>query len=386
MGRAVGAEPEAWEWMGLRPLAGPMPAWASSQGSTPRVLAWQRFPGNLGWRGSMAARNPPGLPDCPGRNTIMRNYFKLTTGAVCLAGLALAQFPACGQDVEALNTADQPSTGTGAPTGRMPVFIGTGVSEQFKTDIDGGGQFSLSRARVDLGVPLRLNDVTVVMSRFRYEFDSYDFSGGYAPWHNINEFSVDSLVLWRMDSNWTIYGGPSLKLAAESDANLGNGFTGGGAGGVSYKYSDTLSFGAGLAVTSQLEDHALVSPLITANWKFADEWRLKVGLLDLSTIGYAGSVAWIPTKLWEVEFGAQYHRSRFRIDGADASANGVGQEEATILFTAATCHLTDQIDLVGFVGLAAGGSLQLSTSGGTQIRQSNYDPAPLIGLRINVRL
>ena len=285
-----------------------------------------------------------------------------------------------------MNTGAQPSGTGGAQTNRLPTFISAGASYQFKTDIDGGGQFSLTRARIDLGPPLRLNDSTLLLTRFRYEIDSYDFSGGPAPWKNINTISVDSLLRWRANDTWSLYGGPMLKISAESGAKFGDGFTGGGMAGVNYKFSDTLMLGGGLALSSQLEDNALATPLITVDWKFADQWRLKVGFLELSTIGYAASVAWIPNQKWEFEFGAQFHRSRFRIEGNGVSSNGVGQEEAAILFTTATCHLTRAADLIGFVGLATGGNLQLDNSSGNKINDSNYNPAPLIGIRLNLSL
>jgi len=316
----------------------------------------------------------------------MKHTLKKSSGAALLAGISLLGFRALGQDVDSVNTGGQPSATGGAQGNPLPTFIGAGASYQFKTDINGGGQFGLTRARVDVGQPLRLTDSTLLLTRFRYEIDNYDFTGGPAPWQNINTISADSLLKWKANDAWSIYGGPMLKISAESGAKFGDGFTGGGLAGVNYKYSDTLMLGGGLAVSSQLEDNALATPLITADWKFADQWQLKVGFLDLSTIGYAASVAWVPNQKWELGFGAQYHRSRFRIEGNGVSSNGVGQEESAILFTSATCHLARTVDLVGFVGLATGGNLQLDNSSGNQLNDHNYDPAPVIGIRLDVRL
>lgn len=35
----------------------------------------------------------------------------------------------------------------------------------------------------------------------------------------------------------------------------------------------------------------IVLPLVTANWKFAENWQLKAGFIDVATLGYGASVA-----------------------------------------------------------------------------------------------
>ena len=221
----------------------------------------------------------------------MKGIMNPSTCAAALAGLALISWPAFGQEAEELNTGDElPSAQqTQAPLPATPGFSG---SYQFKTDMDGGGEFALARLRAGVGVPVRLNDSIVLANRFNYELSHYDFSGAGAasPWETIHTFSAASLARWHKEDHWSVYGGPFLRLAAESGANFGNAF-GGGLAGFNYKANDTLTIGGGLAIATQIEDDPIVLPLVTANWKFAENWQLKAGFLDVATLGYGASVA-----------------------------------------------------------------------------------------------
>lgn len=82
----------------------------------------------------------------------------------------------------------------------------------------------------------------------------------------------------------------------------------------------------------------------------------------------------------------QFHKTRFRIEGSGVSSDGVGQEQATVLFAEATWHASPTLDLSGFLGIAAGGNLRIETNSGNRIGDSDYDPAALLGLRLNIRL
>lgn len=302
-----------------------------------------------------------------------------------LAGVSLIGLPLCAQDVESLDN----GVSTPAPvdqqaadkSARLPITVSSGVSQQFNTDIDSGGSFSISRFKAAVGVPLRLNDDFVLGTTFRYGLDSYNFDSIPAPWHNINTLGASAILSWRLDDTWTVYGGGFVKMSAESSASLSDGTTGGGIIGFNYKVNDTLSVGAGLAAMSVIEDNARVLPLITAKWKFADDWRLDVGLTDVSTVGYGAKCVWLFDQDFEFGFGAQFHQSRFRVSKVD----GVGQERAATLFADATWHYCPNIDVSGVFGIVAGGELQGDNSSGGEIFKTNYKPAAMIGLNASVK-
>ena len=141
-------------------------------------------------------------------------------GSALLAGLSLATVSAIAQDVGNL---DQ-GIATPAPqapkpegqTNRQPVIVNAGVSEQFDSSMDKGGDFSLTRVKAGVGVPVNLNDGLQLGTTFRYEYDHFDFNNITAPWENINTFSLASILQWQMDDHWTIYGGGFVKMSAES--------------------------------------------------------------------------------------------------------------------------------------------------------------------------
>lgn len=315
----------------------------------------------------------------------MKQTLNQWTGGSLLAGFSLIGITAVAQDVGSL---DQ---GMAAPapqqqhpmeeSGRLPVIVSAGVTEQFNGSIDSGGDFSLTRVKLSAGVPVKLNDNMQIGTTGRYEYDHYNFNNVTAPWENINTLSASSILNWRVDDRWTAYGGGFLKMSAESGTALNRGTSGGGLGGASYLVSDDLSLGLGLAVASQLKENTRVLPLITAKWHFADNWRLNVGLTDVDTLGYGAEVKYLFDEQWDFGFGVQFHKSRFRIDAGD----GVGQEEATTLYAQANWHASANVELNGFFGIATGGKLRQDNSSGDKLAQSDYDPAAILGLSATLK-
>jgi len=298
--------------------------------------------------------------------------------ALGTAGLCL---PALAQDGEELESGEPvPAAEQGA---KQPVLqLSTGGSQQFKTDIDHGGDMAISRFRIGVGVPMHLNEKWSLNTSFKYELDSYDFSGGVNPWHNINTLSGLALLQYRLGERWLMYGGPIMRMSAESGADWGKATQGGGALAVNYIASEKLSIGGGIVALSQIEDDALVMPILTANWKFADKWKAALGFTDLATSGYGANVSWLCHENWQLTFGGQFHKARFRIDGSGASNDGVGEDSAFVLTTAATWTPNKSFTGTAFVGLATGGQVRLENSNGHKIADEDYDPAAIIGLKL----
>jgi long-subunit fatty acid transport protein len=306
----------------------------------------------------------------------------LTPSRYCgaaLAGLALAVTPLSAQDVDTIETGVVPTPTQGE---RPPTVFRTGLSYQAETDIDDGGEFSIARLTAGVGVPIDLTDSLRLALAFRYELAVWDFSGIDDPWENIHTFSLVPLMRWTHNDQWSFYGGPILRLSAEDTADFDDAFNGGGLVGVNYVYSETLTFGGGVAVVSRIEDDPILLPLLTLNWQFADDWRLKLGFLDVTTAGYGAGLDWEFNEDWMFSFGLQFHSSRFRID----AENAVGQEQAGIVYAAATWRATPRLDLNTFIGVAAGGNIQVDDEDGDEIVDTDYDPAGVLGVRLNIRL
>ncbi|HEX5399303.1 MAG TPA: DUF6268 family outer membrane beta-barrel protein [Verrucomicrobiae bacterium] len=320
------------------------------------------------------------------------------TGGTLLAGLSLIGLPAFAQEAGNFNNgASAPPESAqmaGAQGERLPITASVGIAEQFNSKVSNNGgpepTFSITRFNVGVKAPVRLNDKFQLGTSFRYGLDAFNFNslpaGTATPWRNINTLQAASILAYKVDDTWSVYGGGFVKLSADSDVALGKGATGGILGGFNYKVNDTLDLGAGFAVANQIQTRAMFVPLFTARWQFADQWRLDAGLTDVATTGYGAEVKWLFSDAWNFGFGVQYHKSRFRIASPDGTGgDGAGQEKAATIYADATWHATPKVDVDGFVGVAAGGNVAAYDNARNKTWGYNYKPAPILGLKGSVR-
>lgn len=314
-----------------------------------------------------------------------------------LAGITLIGLSASAQEVESLNSGvNSPNTDAqmqqADANGRPPITVSLGAAEQFKSDIDknNAGSFSITRTMVGVKIPVPLNENFGLTTSARYGMDYFDFEdtrGGITPWKYINTLSAASVLTWKPnDSSWSYYGGGFVKMSAESGQSLNRAANGGGLAGFNYKFSDTLSLGAGLAVMSQLKDDTRVLPLITAKWQFADNWVLSAGLTDVANVGYGAEVKWLFNKEWDFALGAQVHQSRFRINGESGGPykNGIATEEASTVYLSSTWHASEKVDLGAYVGAAGGGKLKVADSEGNHEQETDYKTAAILGVKASL--
>jgi hypothetical protein len=310
--------------------------------------------------------------------------FSKWTGGALLAGLTMVGVPAFAQEAQSPDSGDVPAA---APektdanaSARLPMTASVGFAEQFNTGLqDKSTSFSIARFSVGVAAPVKLNDDFRLDTSLRYGLDAWNWNDApVRPWHNINTITLASILSYKVDDQWAVYGGGFVRASADNDEALGKGGSGGGLVGFNYKVSDTLSLGAGLAIMSQIKDHTAFVPLITAKWKFADDWMLVAGLSDIATSGYGIEAKWLYNEAWSFGFGAQYHKSRFRIAQAN---NGVGQEKAAMLYASATWHADPKVDVVGFAGVAVGGMINIYDNAGNELSDTKYDPAPVLGVK-----
>ncbi len=308
--------------------------------------------------------------------------------------MTLMTLPVLAADTQELNDNEAIPAPSNQPTAapNPPVSYSTGLAEQFNTGVDnGGGTLSITKFNAGIVAPIRLSEAYVLSMSFRYGLDSYEFRSlqpqWFGAWHNIDTFTLSSILQCKIDDQWSAYGGGLLRESGEmgAGAEFHEGVTGGGIGGFNYKYSDTLTFGAGLGIVSQLEDHAMVLPLLTANWKFADDWSLKLGLSDVVTTGYGIQVIYNLSPQWELSAGLQHQKSRFRIGGSGPTADGIGQDESSTIYAAATWHATDSLDVDGYLGMAVGGNIRVENSTGSEVNSSDYNSAAVVGVKVSYR-
>jgi len=314
--------------------------------------------------------------------------FNKWTGGTVLAGLSLVGIPALGQNAEDLENGEAPAAPpemqAANANARLPVTASAGISEQMYSKLkDKSAAFSITRYNLGVRAPWQMNDQWRLDTSLRYGFDSWNWNFVPSPpWHNINTLTLASVASYKLDDTWTIYGGGYAKSSADSDVGFFKGFTGGGLAGFNYKVDENLSLGAGMAIMSQIKDHTSFLPLITAKWKFADDWRLDVGLTDVATAGYGANVKWLYDEAWTFDFGLQYHKSRFRIA---TNNEGVGEEKGSLLYAGATWHATPDVDVNGFAGVAVGGVVKAYNNSGSETFYNKYDAALVVGVKASLR-
>lgn len=268
--------------------------------------------------------------------------------------------------------------------------VGTGLSHQFDGDIDSGGEFNVTRVHGEFGATYTFNPDLKIDLSFGYEYSGYDFSGssGFGaldPWEDIHSLRLRALLTARIDDQWSVFGGPVITLAGE-DADFDDGVSGGGLIGASYRVSDTLTLGGGIALISELEDDVAVFPVFVVNWNFAQDWTLRNSQATLG-LGQGGGleVAWEFADDWELGLGVQYQWRQFRLDDTGTAPNGVGEELSIPLYANATWQISPTAQLSMFAAVAVGGEIEVQDSSGSTISDQDYDPAGLLGARFTLR-
>lgn len=270
--------------------------------------------------------------------------------------------------------------------------IDTGGSHQFETDIDGAGEFDVTRAKIGFGVTIPIGERLTMDNYLSYEVSDYDFStptalaGIFDPWSTIHTVRYRGNFQWTVDDQWSVFGGPIVGVSGEDGADFDEAITGGGMVGVNYRNGESFSIGVGVLMISQIEDDdAAVFPVITVNWRIDDAWTLRSGPLDLGSSGGVGlELAWAFAEKWELAMGAQYQTRRFRLKDVGVPPNGVGEETSVPIYTRLTWRFAPNATAYVFGGVVAGGELRLETSSGAKISEVDYDPAGIVGLKLNV--
>jgi hypothetical protein len=259
-----------------------------------------------------------------------------------------------------------------------------GVGYRADADIDrGGGDFNETRFSVSGSRTFTLNDRLQLEPIVAYRFSAYDFSRP-DPWDDIHTFRATLLARYAFDQTWSIFGGPSIGLSGESDADAEDAITFGGALGVSYRVRENLSIGAGFTASTEIEDDARIRPLVIVNWQINNAWSAESGYLDVAgAAGPGGEVRYRINESWSVAGGVLYHEKRFRLsdDARGRLREGVGEDSSFPIYGKVTWQVCANaaLELVG--GVSTSGELLIEDRNGHKITKTDYDAAPLMGVR-----
>lgn len=265
----------------------------------------------------------------------------------------------------------------------ISITIPAGVEHQFRTDIDNGGSFDVTRAAIGVGLRTELaRDLDLTFS-FNYSFAEYDFSGtgNFGDgWDDTHTLSFGASLSANLTSDWTVFGGPALQLSRESGGDWEDSLIAGGFFGATYRYSDDLTIGGGLGVMSQIEDGTRLYPILIVDWRIADGVKLTSRTAASATGDTGLELAYEIGGGWEVGLGAAYRFRRFRLDDNGPVPSGVGEDTNIPVWARVSYDINEHFRLNAFVGVATGGRLRLEDRSGDRIAREEYDTAPVLGL------
>lgn len=293
-------------------------------------------------------------------------------GAMLLLLLAPLRVRAQGVDLPAalMSEGDQDS------------WISASYAHQLSTQMNDGGSFHRGSSSIGGGHRFRFDDAWSLVANVVYQGSYYDFTDGASPfqWDDIHQITGLALAGWKLDEHWSLQGGGLVRAAAESGADFGDAVTAGGLLGFSYRASDDLTLGLLLGAASQIEDPVALLLVPQVDWRFADRWKLHVGLTRLAYTGIGPELSFAPSDAWEIAFGASYQNRRYRLDDHAGIEDGVGQETTAPVYARVQWRPQPRLLVDLFAGVAVAGQLRLENENGNQLQTSGYDPAPILGL------
>ncbi len=140
--------------------------------------------------------------------------------------------------------------------------------------------------------------------------------------------------------------------------------------------------GIGIAVLSQIAADARFTPSIGVNWLPDPHWAVRVGAVPATGgAAAAGEVAYRIIDPLEIGLGLLYNQRRFRLNDSGLVRDGVGEDNNLPLRLRLGWNITPDISLNLLAGVALAGELRVEDRNGNTLVESNYDPAPYVGLR-----
>lgn len=261
---------------------------------------------------------------------------------------------------------------------------------QFDSGIKNGGSYSVNRFFLGGGLAYKITPALTLDFNITSEIDSYTFKGNGdftapadgVPWTTTIDVSLRGLARWKLDDHWRIFLGGVLEWAGETRAEVGKSFTGGGLMGVAYTFSEDLTLGGGLQISTRIEDDLLYIPSPIIDWRITEQLFISNVRGPVSYPASLGvEIVYYLSREMNVSIGSRYEYRRFRLDdsGPTIIQQGVGTDSGFPVWLRFEWRPVPEIRLHLVGGVVFGQKLQLDTSDGTQIQKQDIDPAAFVG-------
>lgn len=261
-----------------------------------------------------------------------------------------------------------------------------GAIHQFDTDLDSGGDFSVTRGYVEPGISYVLGPLGSVGVTLGYGYSDYNFSSAsFAPWSEVNDLSFSIPIRWAVSPDFQIFAAPSLRFDWESGADIGDGFTGGAILGAGWQVSETLFIGPGAGIFSGLEEDTNVFPVLVLNWQISDGLALRTGSGLGASRGPGLALEWDASQDWSFGLGGRYEEVRFKLDDQGIAPDGVGEDRAVPIFFTANWDGAENASLTAIAGVETAGRLTVENTARQVVSRTDYDPGLFLGFAFRVR-
>jgi hypothetical protein len=306
------------------------------------------------------------------------------------AGIALTYAMAAGAAGQVGNQPDPPGA-TEAPIEEDPypsfdLTLTPAGEFSFQADLkDGPGDVSVSRA----GLNLTLNAAATQQLRFglstEIEGSWYDFKnattlipGTSDPFSDMYLVRISPSAMYHFSQQWAVIGGAIIEIAGESDADVGDSFTGGGFGGARYAFSEDLAVTLGVVVKSTLEDDPYVFPLNSVEWQITPDVRF-------TTAGPGARITANLDKQWGVFFQGGYQLREYRLDDTNILPEGVVRDRRIAAGVGITWRPLEGISVTLQGGATVWQEFEIDNNAGNEVSETNSKPTPFIGLSADFR-
>lgn len=180
-----------------------------------------------------------------------------------------------------------------------------------------------------------------------------------------------------MDDHWGYGVGGFVSSSGEGGADFSDTLEYGGFATVTYASSQSLVFGLGLSVSTQLEDDTTVIPIPFIRWKIDERWMLSTD----RSIGLGGvALTYQATDTLRFGIVGGYDRSNFRLASDARVPDGVGRHTAIPILASITWDAHEQFSLTAVAGAAVSQTLTLDDSEGNEVAEDDAGVAPMIGV------
>lgn len=265
----------------------------------------------------------------------------------------------------------------------------------FQTDTDNEGRMERDGLNLTINHRIALDENLDLTLQGGYQLTAYDFSGsgfsrgtGNFQWDDAHELRGVALFDWRLDERWSVIFIGALFTHAEGGANFSKGTTAGAGVGFDYQVNPDLKVGFLLGAMSAIEDSGTIFPIPRVDWRFAENWQWRVGVMSgFGGRGIGTELTFAASEDVDFTFGLMRQRKRFRLDhhtylnpGPNRVNNGVGEESSVPAYIRMGFNPTSSLRFEALFGVAFGGELQVESRTGDRIENDQFDPAAMLGL------